>query len=78
MDRLSEDLRGRILAAVEQWAAQRYNARLKDVPAEHIVITHATTGSEYDYLVSLDSLVGAVPLRVKVAVASDGSLHISD
>lgn len=78
MEPLSEDLRGRILSAVEDWTARRYEARLKDLPAEQIAITRASSDSEYDYLVSLDSLVGPAPLRVKVVVGQDGCLQISD
>lgn len=78
MEPLNEDLRGRILAAVEQWAARRYEARLKDVSPEQIAITRASSGSAYDYLVSLDALLGPAPLRVKVTVGQDGSLQISD
>jgi hypothetical protein len=78
MEPISEDLKKRILAAVEQWVAHRYEARLKDVPAQHIAITRSVSDSEYDYLVSLDSLVGSAPLRVKVTVGQDGSLHVSD
>ncbi len=78
MEPISVDLRERILAAVEQWAARRYQARLRDVPPERITITRVTSDSKYDYLVSLDSLVGPAPLRVKVAVGQDGSLQISD
>ncbi len=78
MEPISEDLRERMQAAVEEWAAKRYQARLKDVPAEQITITPASSDSEYDYLVGLDSLVGSAPLRVKVAVGQDGSLQISD
>lgn len=78
MDQLSEELRERILAAVEEWAARRYAARLKDVPAEQIVITRASRDSAYDYLVSLNSLTGPAPLRVKITVGQDGHFEISD
>ncbi|MDP9312105.1 MAG: hypothetical protein M3R24_14680 [Chloroflexota bacterium] len=78
MEPLSDDLRERMLVAVDQWAAGRYQARLKDVPAEHIMITRASGDSAFDYLVRLDSLVGSAPLRLKVTIDHDGSFHIRD
>ncbi|MDP9316512.1 MAG: hypothetical protein M3R24_37615 [Chloroflexota bacterium] len=78
MELLNDDLRERMLVAVDQWAAGRYQARLKDVPAEQIMITQASGDSAFDYLVSVDSLVGTAPLRVKVTVDHDGSFHIRD
>lgn len=78
MEALSEDLRARIMVAVEQWAAQRYGDRLKDVPAEQIRISQSSSLSEADYIVSLDALIGSAPLRVKVVVDQDGELHVRD
>lgn len=78
MEPFRDDLRERMLDAVEAWAEQRYQARLKDVRPEQITITRASSDSEYDYLVTVDSLVGSAPLRVRVAAGQDGSLHISD
>lgn len=78
MEALSEDLRARIMVAVEQWAAQRYGDRLKDMPAEQIRISQSSSLSEADYIVSLDALIGPAPLRVKVVVDHDGELHVRD
>lgn len=78
MEPLSEDFKARMLATVEQWAARRYGARLKDIPAEHYQISRSGSASDADYIVSLDALVGSAPLRVKVVVGPDGEFHIHD
>ncbi len=78
MDVLDPSLQAHILDAVTEWAALRYGARIKALPAEHITISRTSSDSEADYIVSLDILEGPAPLRVKVFVAPDGDLRVSD
>lgn len=78
MNVLDPTLRTRILDAVTAWAALRYGARIQAVSIEHASICRTSSESEADYIVSLDILEGPAPLRVKVFVAPDGGLRVSD
>jgi hypothetical protein len=71
-------LRAHLLDAVTAWAALRYGARLKALPADHGTISRTSRDSEADSIVTLDILEGPAPLRVKVFVAPDGDFRGSD
>ena len=78
MEVVDEQLRTRILDAARAWATARYGARIRDEAIEHAQVVQTGSGSKVDYVVSLAILEGPAPLRVKVLVAPDGSLQISD
>ncbi len=78
MEVLDDTLRAQILDAVKEWAAPRYGERLNPALVEHAHIYQTSSDSEADYIVSLNTLEGPAPLRVKVFVAPDGGLRISD
>ncbi len=78
MEVLDANLQARILDAVRDWAAPRYGERIKAALPEHANVYRTSSDSEADYIVSLDILEGPEPLRVKVFVAPDGGLRVSD
>ncbi len=78
MEVLDPTLRAHILDAVTAWAARRYGERIKIVSVEHATVSTTSSESAADYIVSLDILEGPAPLRVKVFVAPDGGLRVSD
>ncbi len=78
MEVVDEQLRTHILDAARAWAMARYGPRIRDEAIEHAQVVQTSSGSEVDYIVSLAILEGPAPLRVKVLVAPDGSLQISD
>jgi hypothetical protein len=78
MEVRDSNLQARILQAVREWAAPRYGEKIKAAFPEHATVHRTSSDSEADYIVSLDILEGPAPLRVKVFVAPDGGLRISD
>ncbi len=78
MSPLPDALRAHILDVVLAWAAPRYGARMMAGAPDALTIEQASSTSDADYLVTLGILEGPAPLRVKVAVAADGSLHVHE
>ena len=78
MEVVNEQLRTQLLDAVRAWAADRYGARIKEEAVEHAQVFQTSSESGADYIVNLDILDDAASLRLKVLVAPDGSLQISD
>jgi hypothetical protein len=56
----------------------RYGERINTAWPEHAKVYRTSSDSEADYIVSLDILEGQSSLRVKVFVAPDGVLRVSD
>ncbi len=78
MEVMDEQLRTHILDAARAWATARYGARIQAGVVEHAQVFQTSSGSEVDYIVTLDILAGPAPLRIRVLVAPDGRLQISD
>ncbi len=78
MSPLPDALRAHILDVVLAWAAPRYGARMTAGAPPTVTIEQASSTSDADYLVTLGILAGRAPLRVKVTVAPDGSLHVHE
>ncbi len=78
MEVVNAQLRTQLLDAVRAWVADRYGARIKDEVVEHARVFQTSSESGADYIVHLDILDDATSLRLKVLVAPDGRLQISD
>ena len=78
MSPLPDALRAHIVQVVTAWAAPRYGARITAGPPPPVTIDPASSASDADYIVTLAILEGHAPLRVKVTVAPDGSLHVHE
>ena len=78
MSPLPDALRVQILDVVLAWAAPRYGARMTAGAPPALTVEQASSTSDADYLVTLGILEGHAPLRIKVTVAPDGSLHVHE